>query len=313
MKVLVIGGSGFIGSHVADALSDAGHAVTILDRHRSPYLRDDQSFINGDILDREGMRDAVQGHEAIYHLAGIAHLDIGITAPIETVEQNVLGTVIALEAARLAEVKRFVYASSLYVYSEGGSFYRCSKQAAELYVEEYQRRYGIDFTILRFGTVYGPRADRHNSVRRYLKQALREQRIVASGSGEEIREYVHVKDAAQSSVHVLDDQFRNERVVLTGHHPMRFADLLEMIREILGDVSIELQPPDREDPRHAESGHFVITPYSFRPKTAKKLVANPYMDMGQGLLECLEEVYLEELGDSQDATDVRPWHAPLDG
>jgi UDP-glucose 4-epimerase len=313
MKVLVIGGSGFIGSHVADALSSAGHEVTVLDRHRSPHLRDDQQFVAGDMLDRERMQQAVEDRDAVYHFAGIAHLDIGLTAPIETVEQNVLGTVIALEAARLAAVNRFVYASSVYVYSEGGSFYRCSKQAAELYVEEYQRRYGLDFTILRFGTVYGPRADRHNSVHRYLQQALRERRIVAAGTGDEIREYVHVKDAAQSSVHVLDDEFRNERVVLTGHHPMRFADLLEMIREIVGDVTIELRPPEPEDPRHADSGHFVITPYSFRPKTAKKLVANPYMDMGQGLLECLEEVYLEELGDAQDPSEARRWHAPLDG
>ena len=238
------------------ALSDAGNEVTILDRHRSPYLREDQRFITGDILDREQMQQAVAGHDAVYHLAGIAHLDIGLTAPIETVEQNVLGTVIALEAARLAAVKRFVYASSVYVYSEGGSFYRCSKQAAELYVEEYQRRHGLDFTILRFGTVYGPRADRHNSVRRYLKQALREHRIVAAGTGDEIREYVHVKDAAQSSVQVLGDAFRNERVVLTGHHPMRFADLLEMIREILGDVTVELRPPEpriRATPTRATS------------------------------------------------------------
>ena len=237
------------------------------------------------------------GHDAVYHLAGIAHLDIGLTAPIETVEQNVLGTVIALEAARLAGVRRFVYASSVYVYSEGGSFYRCSKQAAELYVEEYQRRHGLDFTILRFGTVYGPRADRHNSVRRYLKQALRDRRIVAAGTGDEIREYVHVKDAAQSSVQVLADEFRNERIVLTGHHPMRFGDLLEMIREILGDVEIQLRAARaRTTPRHGDSGHFAITPYSFRPKAAKKLVANPYLDMGQGLLECLEEIYLEETG-----------------
>jgi UDP-glucose 4-epimerase len=313
MKVLVIGGSGFIGSHVAEALSSAGHEVTILDRHRSPYITPAQGFVQADILDRRRIEEIVQGHDAVYHFAGIAHLDIGLTAPIETVEQNVLGTVIALEASRLAGVKRFVYASSIYVYSEGGSFYRASKQAAELYVEEYQRRHGLDFTILRFGTVYGPRADRHNSVRRYLKQGLREHKIVASGTGDEIREYVHVKDAARSSVQVLDGEFRNERVVLTGHHPMRFADLLEMIREILGDVEIALEPAAPDDARHGDSGHFAITPYSFRPKTAKKLVANPYVDMGQGLLECLEEIYLEEMGDRSLGADAEPRHAPVDG
>jgi UDP-glucose 4-epimerase len=311
LKVIVTGGSGFIGSHVADALQAAGHEVTVLDRHRSPYLAPGQGFIQADILDREQMGEALRGHDAVYHFAGIAHLDIGLSAPIETVEQNVLGTAIALQASRLAEIKRFVYASSIYVYSERGSFYRCSKQAAELYVEEYQRLYDLDFTILRFGTVYGPRADRHNSVHRYLREALKDRRIVAAGTGEEIREYIHVKDAAQSCVDVLSDDFRNERVVLTGHHPMRFADLLGMIREIVGEVEIELRAPDEEDERHGSSGHFALTPYSFRPKVARKLVANPYVDMGQGLLECLEEIHLE-MGDRSPSTGTEPSRAPLD-
>ena len=165
------------------------------------------------------MAQVTAGHEVVYHFAGIAHLDIGLKSALATVEQNILGTVTALEAARRTGVRRFVYASSVYVYSAGGSFYRCSKQAAELYVEEYQRLHGLDFTVLRYGTVYGPRADDHNSVRRYLVQALRDRRIAASGSGDEIREYVHVKDAARSSVQILELEFRNEHVVLTGHHP----------------------------------------------------------------------------------------------
>src|SRR5207248_9637065 len=83
MKVLVTGGSGFIGSHVAEALSEAGHEVTVLDRHRSPYLRPAQRYVAVDILDRDAMRSVTEGHEAVYHLAGIAHLDIGLEAPIE--------------------------------------------------------------------------------------------------------------------------------------------------------------------------------------------------------------------------------------
>ncbi len=295
MNVIVFGGSGFIGSHVADALSDAGHDVTIFDRRRSPYLRDDQRFIQGNMLDRDQVVAAVQGNQVLYNFAGIAHLDIGLGSPIETVEQNILGTVMMLEAARLANIERFVYASSIYVYSAGGSFYRCSKQAAELYVDEYQRLHGLDYTVIRYGTVYGPRADDHNSVRRYLKQALRDGKIIASGNGDEIREYVHVVDAARLSVAVLDDEYRNEHVTLTGHHSMRFRDLLIMLREVVGgDVDIEFRPPSADDARYGDSGHFIVTPYSFRPKVAKKLVANPYHDMGQGLLNCIEELYEED-------------------
>src|SRR5438067_12547352 len=101
-----------------------------------------------------------------------------------------LATVITLEASRQGGIKRYVYASSIYVYSESGGFYRCSKHAAELYIEEYQRLYHLDYTILRYGTIYGPRADDNNSIRRYLTQALRERQITLSGTGEEVREYM---------------------------------------------------------------------------------------------------------------------------
>ncbi len=295
MNVLVIGGSGFIGSHVSDALSDAGHKVTVFDNRPSTYLREGQDFVLGDMLNREQLTSAVRGHDVVYNFAGIPHLDVGLDHPIETVEQNILGTVVTLEASKQAGIKRYVYASTVYVYSEAGSFYRCSKQAAELYIEEYQRLHGLDYTILRYGTVYGTRADDHSSVRRYLKQALRDRRIVAQGSGDEIREYIHVKDASRLNVQILSPEFKNEHVVLTGHHPMRFKDLLVMIREIVGrDVEIKLRPVDPDDPQKGPSGHYAITPYSFRPKIAKKLVSNPYLDMGEGLVECLQEITAEE-------------------
>lgn len=294
-NILVIGGSGFIGSYVADALTDVGHKVSIYDLRPSPYLSDGQRFIQGDILDRNQVAEVIQGQDVVYNFAGIPHLDVGIKHPIKTVEQNILGTVITLEASKQANVKRYIYASSVYVYSEGGSFYRCSKQAAELYVEEYQRLHGLNFTIVRYGSLYGPRADDYNSVRSYLKQALLNHHIVARGTGDEVREYIHVKDAALSSIKILSEEFKNSHVVLTGHHPMPVRDLLIMIKEIVGgSVGIEFQPPDVGDPRNGASGHYAITPYSFRPKIARKLVNNPYLDMGEGLLECLQTIYEEE-------------------
>ena len=76
---------------------------------------------------------------------------------------------------------------------------------------------------------------------------------------------------------------------------MRYRDLLTMIREIVGrDIEIEIVSADGDDAKHGNSGHFLITPYSFRPRIAKKLVNNPYLDMGQGLLDCLESLYEEE-------------------
>jgi UDP-glucose 4-epimerase len=300
MKVLVFGGAGFIGSHVADALTAAGHDVTIFDRRPSPYAQTSQKGLVGDILDLEQVRRAMVGHDVVYQFAGLASLDRGVSEPLETVKQNILGTVTTLEAARVSGIKRYVYASTVYVYSTAGSFYRCSKQAAELYIEEYQRLHGLDHTILRYGTVYGPRADDGNSVRKYLRQALRDRRVSVEASGDEVREYIHVKDAARSSVHVLGDEFRNEHVVLTGHHAMRFKDLLHMIREIVGsDVAIELRGAGKTET--SKSTHYMMTPYAFRPKIARKLVNNPYLDMGQGLLECLEEIHSADLAERAES------------
>lgn len=291
MKVAVFGGSGFVGSHVADELTARGHEVKIYDLRPSPYLKKGQEMIVGDILDKDKVFRAVEGCDAVYNFAGIADLDTATTQPIDTINQNILGNALILDASVKAGVKRFVYASSIYVYSSLGGFYRCSKQAAELYIEEYQKRYGLNFTILRYGTLYGPRADERNSVYRYLKQALFDKKIVGYGTGDELREYIHVSDAAKLSVEILSDEFKNSYIIITGHHPIKYKEMLNTIKEILGGkVEIEFRPP-KESTRY--SAHYGMTPYSFIPKLGKKLVSHYYTDIGQGLLECLHEISKE--------------------
>lgn len=288
MKGIVFGGSGFVGSHVADCLTEAGYEVAIFDFKPSPYLLPGQQMITGDILDQEAVLRAVQGCDYVYHFAGIADLDDATTKSLDTIKQNILGTAIVLEASRKSKIKRFIYASTIYVYSDKGGFYRCSKQAAEFYIEEYNRKFGLDYTILRYGTVYGPRADSRNSMYRYLSQALETGRIVCGGTGEETREYIYVKDAARLSVSILAQEHRNKHVIIAGHHPMKFRDMLNMIAEILGNkVDIQLTGVKNED-------HYDITPYSFMPRIGHKLVSYYYVDMGQGLLECINDICNQE-------------------
>ena len=288
MKAIVFGGSGFVGSHVVDALGAAGHEVTVFDLVPGEE-RDGRAYVAGDVTDAAAVRDAIAGHDVVYNFAGLADIDECRDRPTDTARINVVGNAHVLEGCRAAGVKRYLFASTIYVASESGSFYRVSKQACELYVEEYRREYGLPFTILRYGTLYGRRATETNSVHRYLRQALVERRIEAEATGNELREYIHVEDAARLSVEVLADEFEGEQVVLTGHQPMRFRDLLELIREIVGDdVEIDLRPPADE-----ASAHYRITPYNFRPKLPRKLVSTHYTDLGQGLIDCLQELHDE--------------------
>jgi UDP-glucose 4-epimerase len=285
----VIGGSGFLGSHVCDALSQAGFAVTILDRSPSPWATPAQRVVPGDLLDPAVLDEAIAGCEAVYNFAAISDIDEALDRPVETVRVNILGNVLALEACRRHGVRRYVYASSVYVHSREGGFYRCSKQAAEQYVEEYQRTYGLDYTILRYGSLYGPRSNEHNGLWRIVKHALDTGRVSYQGSAEAMREYIHVEDAARASVAALGEDFRNQHVVLTGQEPMRVMDLLKMLAEILG------LPQDVDFVESDYPGHYVRTPYAYQPKLGRKYVPPMHVDLGQGLLQLIEDVQKERV------------------
>jgi UDP-glucose 4-epimerase len=285
LQVTVVGGSGFLGSHVADQLSATGHRVRIFDRVASPWRRDDQEMIVGDILDAEALLETVAGAEAVFNFAALADLNEALENPVDTVRTNVLGNVLLLEACRVAKVRRYMYASTLYVFSRDGGFYRCSKQAAEHYVEEYQRTFGLDYTILRYGSLYGPRADERNGLFRIVKRALESGVIRYEGSAEAMREYIHVEDAARTSVLALGDDFRNESVVLTGQEPMRVLDLMKMLAEILG-IPDAVEFVDGDYP-----GHYVRTPYAYVPKPGRKYLPPLHVDLGQGLLQLIEEIH----------------------
>jgi len=287
MKVLVTGGSGFLGSHVADVLSNRGHQVTVLDIKESQYLRKDQKMVIGDILDEKLLHKCVRDQGIVYHFAALADLDECVDRPIDSVKFNILGTVKLLDACRKNNINRFVFASTAYVYSQTGYFYRVSKQAAENYIEVYNKLYGLPYTILRYGSLYGPRADAHNSIYRLIKQALSDKKIKYHGTGEEIREFIHIHDAAEASVNILEEDYLDKNLMITGIDSVRYKDILEMIREMLNNkVEIEIVPSNRK-------AHYMVTPYNFVPKSGKKLTLNPHKDLGQGILECMQEIYHE--------------------
>ncbi|MFT6053304.1 MAG: UDP-glucose 4-epimerase, partial [Roseivirga sp.] len=147
--------------------------------------------------DAEALLEQTKGFDVIYHLAALADLNAAKSKPMETVAINIQGTVNLLEAARVNGIKRFVFGSTVYVYSREGGFYRCSKQACENYVEEFQKRYGLDYTILRYGSLYGPRTDMANGLYRLLKTYMEQDKMEHSGSSTDQRDYIHVYDAAR--------------------------------------------------------------------------------------------------------------------
>ncbi len=292
-KACVFGGSGFLGSHVADCLVEDGYSVKVFDRQPSAWLKDGQEMVVGNLLSLDDVNEAVAGADVVYNFAALSDLNEGLNKPLETIRINILGNAHVMEACRNHNVSRFIYASTVYVNSRDGGFYRCSKQAAEHYVEEYQRVFGLDFTILRYGSLYGPRADKANGLYRIVKNAVESGSVCYEGSSEALREYIHVTDAARASVVALGGEFCNQSVVLTGQEPMRVDDLLKMLAEILGyENGVEFLETNN-------IGHYVRTPYAYQPKLGRKYISPMHVDLGQGLIQLIHQIHTENsLGES---------------
>ena len=289
-KVLVFGGFGFLGYYLLKELLSRGYELVVADIKDDSEFKEVVQYIHCDISDQKQVEAVFknQKYDIVYNLAGFANLDFSIKAPLKTMQLNIIGNMYVLEACIHAKIKKFVYASSAYAMSNKGSFYGISKLASEKIIEEYHEKYDLDFTILRYGSVYSERDYDNNYIYNLVKKAVIENVIDDRGDGNEIREYIHAGDAAKLSVDVIEsDKFNNVHVILTGTERIKRSELFNMINEILNN-KIEIKYNNKYN------NHYKFTPYSFEPSLSRKLTANPHIDMGQGILECIRSVYKNE-------------------
>lgn len=290
-KVLVFGGFGFLGYYLVKELLIRNYIVFVADINKNDELINDVHFINCDISNKQSIDEIFNKDtfDVVYNLAGFANLDKAIENPLNTLQLNVIGNVNIIDACLTHNVSKFVYASSAYAMSNKGSFYGISKLASEKIIEEYHKKHNLPFVILRYGSVYSEKSYDNNYIYNLVKGAVINGKIDHKGDGKEIREYIHASDAAKLSVDVIEsDVYSNTHVILTGTERMQRVELFNMINEILNN-KIEVNCNDS-----GYNHHYKFTPYSFEPSVSKKLIANPHIDMGQGLLECIREVYKNE-------------------
>jgi UDP-glucose 4-epimerase len=261
--VAVTGGSGYIGSHVIDALIDAGCTVRVLDQ-RAPH-RADAEWVPCDVLDLEGLTHAVAGADLVYHLAAVADVNDVIADPTVAVEVNTLGTARVLEAARRADAGRVVLASTVWVYAatspaagndeddevdEDSPFdpatdrhlYVTSKVAAEMACRDYLTLYGRPFTVLRYGIPYGPRMRDNCVVAAFMQRAMRGETLRIDGDGSQHRSFVYVEDLARAHVRALDDVAVNRTYNLEGAVPVTIREIAESVIDLVGTGAVEFGP-----------------------------------------------------------------------
>ena len=256
-RVLVTGGAGFIGSHLVDGLMSQGFGVVVLDdfsRGRRENLSSHLSepnfcLVEGDVRNEADVKSALEGVDAVFHLAATVSVDLSVKNPLSVNEVNVGGTLNVLRESVRADVKRFVYASSCAVYGEPArlpinedhptqptSPYGVSKLAAEHYCRVFCEVYGLETVCLRFFNVYGPRQSRgpySGVISQFIEQLKRGKPPVIFGDGTQTRDFVHVDDVADATLRAVNRKGCGGNVINVGSGK-------ETSIKKLADVLIEL-------------------------------------------------------------------------
>jgi UDP-glucose 4-epimerase len=264
---LVTGGAGFIGSHVVDKLLAAGARPRVFDRVPSPYLAGRRAdAVVGDLLDPAGLRSAMAGCETVVHLAAMADADEVARRPADAERVNSEGTLNVLEAAREAGVRRVVYASTIWAYSDvdepvvdedtplvaPSHLYTATKLAGEMYCRAYGELYGLEYTILRFGIPYGPRARPAAVVPTFVGKAIAGEPLTLTGDGSQSRRFVYVEDLAEGVVRSLAPCAANRVYNLVGGQDVSIKEVADAVAANVGDTRIVHVPGRAADFRGVE-------------------------------------------------------------
>ncbi|MCH7562962.1 MAG: NAD-dependent epimerase/dehydratase family protein [Gemmatimonadetes bacterium] len=295
MRMMVTGGSGFIGSHVVDKLKDAGHDVVVLDHGVKPH-RDDVGFEDVDVVDYAAVLGATEGFDYVFHLAAMANVNHAFADPVYAVKLNLMGTVNVLEAARQNGVGRVVFASTVWVYSGcngtyvneetpfympgAGHVYSSSKIAGEFLVHDYFNLFDLPFTVLRYGIPYGPRMRKELVIPIFIDKALDGEALTVAGDGRQYRNFIYVEDLADAHVLCLGREAENQVFNLEGMRRITIKEVAETVQSLVQrDVRIDTVPARPGDYRGKEASN---------DKIKRVLGWEPTVDFEAGMKKTVE-------------------------
>ncbi|MDH7477213.1 MAG: SDR family oxidoreductase [Candidatus Bathyarchaeota archaeon] len=306
MKVLITGGSGFIGSHLVNYLLKSGNDIVVLDNFSSGKIENIQEHINskrfrlirGDVRNPEDVEKAFENVEAICHLAAIVNIPLSIENPLLTEDVNVQGTLKLLEASIKHDIKRFVYVSTCAVYGEAKylpideehptnplSPYGASKLAAEHYCKVFHKIYGLQTVCLRFFNVYGPRQTSGpygGVITTFLESLKIGKPILIYGDGNQTRDFLYVKDAVEACALALTRKNCSGKTFNIG------TGTKTSINELAQELIKQANKPNVEVRYVAERKGDIKESYADIRKARKELGFKPKFSIQNGLRELID-------------------------
>ena len=285
-KILILGSSGFLGSHLVKFLLKNNEVVQF-DMNPPPQKIADSEFIKGSILDKTLVTSAMKDVDIVYHFAAMTDIDIVNESPAQAIEVNIAGTSNVLEACVQEKIERFIFSSSVYVYSEFGGVYKSTKQACELLIEDYNKMHDLGYTILQLGSVYGPGAKQINLISRLINEALSLKEIHHYGTGEEVRQYIYVKDVVQAAATSIDNNYKNKKIILLGNERITISELMD---KIIFYTDSNIQKVFHNDQYGI---HYKLSPFHTNPDGAVNLKIETPVLLNSGLKKTINAIKKE--------------------
>ncbi len=289
MKILVTGGAGFIGSHIVEHFQGRAE-VRVLDNLASGFQHNlaglKCEFIPGSMLDREIVARAVAGVDFVFHLAAMVSVPESVEKPSQCVEINSGGTIILLEAAARAQVKKFVFSSSAAIYGnnpvvpkietmtpEPQSPYASTKLDGEFHCAKFTREAGLPTVCLRYFNVFGPRQNPRSqyaaAVPAFIDRALKNEPLTIHGDGTQTRDFIFVKDVAAANAHFALHSPSTGVFNVASGHGITINELAETIRRLAGSRSEIVHAAERAgDVKHSVADTGKLRAAGFIPSAA---------------------------------------------
>ena len=282
-KILILGSSGFLGSHLVKTLYK-DNDVTQFDINPPISGLNKIKYIQGSILDKMLLSKAMKNIDIVYHFAAMTDIDIVNKNPAQAIEINIAGTTNILECCVKENIDRFIFSSSVYVYSNYGGVYKSTKQACELLIEDYKSMHGLNYSILQLGSVYGPGAKLTNLISRLIYESIMEGEMKHYGTGKEMRQYIFVKDVVSSAIKLIDGTYKNKKIILIGKESITITDLMNKIIFLL-NLSIK-KTYELNDYKI----HYKSSPFDINTGNAIKLDLNNLTKLKSGLSETINSI-----------------------
>ncbi len=281
-KYLVTGASGFIASHISDYLSLKGYNVILFDKKKSKFKRGNQKMIIGNVNNLKDITKATKNVHTIFHFAANADLSDSNKKPFETIENNILSTIKLLKASIKNKVKKIIFASSIYAISEQGGIYSTTKLSSEMIIERLCKKFNLKYVMLRFGTVYGERANKFNTVKKFVDDAISYKKIFRETKGNEIRSYIHVKDVTKIVFESTKKKYENGYYNVFGGKKIVVKNLLNILKKNIPSLKVFYSKSDKR------KYNYKINPFTYRLRKGKNIRLRKYISVEEGISKLIK-------------------------